>query len=175
MPKPPAYASPPPLWGDEAHVRELFAPHGLDVEVERATNPFVGFASAEEWVEFMESNYGPLVTAREKLRLEGRWDELREELVALTASFDAGRPGGLHVESEYLLDARQARERHATVDSSRVLARRCRRRERGSGSAARSSSRSTVATWRRGCPPARPRRCSATCSRRASGRPIATS
>ena len=44
-PKPPEYASPPPLWGDEAHVRELLAPGGPELEFERATNPFVGFGS----------------------------------------------------------------------------------------------------------------------------------
>ena len=103
LPKPPDYASPPPLWGDETHVRELFAPYGLDVDVELATNPFVGFASAEEWVEFMQTNYGPLVTARGKLEPDGRWAQLRDELVALTASLDQGGPAGLHVESEYLL------------------------------------------------------------------------
>jgi SAM-dependent methyltransferase len=100
--KPPAFASPPPLWGDEAYVRELFASHGVEPELERATNPFVGFASPEEWVAFMETNYGPLLTARGKLG-EAVWAEVREELIALTASFDYGEPGALHVESEYLL------------------------------------------------------------------------
>src|ERR671910_2810696 len=50
LPKPPEYVSPPPLWGDEAHVRELFAPAGVELEFERATNPFVGFGSPEDWV-----------------------------------------------------------------------------------------------------------------------------
>ncbi len=103
LPKPPGYASPPPLWGDEAHVRELFALDCVELEFERATNPFVGFGSPEDWVEFMETNYGPLLTARQKLTPDGRWDELRNELVALTTSLDQGGPGALHVESEYLL------------------------------------------------------------------------
>lgn len=34
---------------------------------------------------------------------DDRWNELREELVALTGSLDEGRPGALRVESEYLL------------------------------------------------------------------------
>jgi SAM-dependent methyltransferase len=103
LPKPPDFASPPPLWGDEAHVRRLFAPAGVELELERGTNPFVGFGSPEEWVEFMETNYGPLLTARTKLGPDGHWQELREELVALTASLDQGGPGALRVESEYLL------------------------------------------------------------------------
>lgn len=103
LPKPPDYASPPPLWGDEAHVRDLFVSTAVELEFEWATNPFVGFGSAEDWVEFMATNYGPLLTAREKLAPRGRWDELRDELVALTASLDGGGPGELRVESEYLL------------------------------------------------------------------------
>jgi SAM-dependent methyltransferase len=102
LPKPPEYASPPPLWGDEAHVRELFGA-AVELDLERATNPIVGFASAEEWVDFMAANYGPLVKAREKLAPQGRWEELREEVVAITASLDQGDGDGLHVEAEYLL------------------------------------------------------------------------
>jgi SAM-dependent methyltransferase len=103
LPSPPEYASPPPLWGDEAHVRELFAGTGVELAFERATNPFVGFRSPEDWVEFMARHYGPLLTARAKLEPEGRWDELREEMVALTTSLDRGGPGALRVDSAYLL------------------------------------------------------------------------
>ena len=74
MPKPPAYASPPPLWGDDAHVRALLEPEGVELTTEKATNPFVGFTSPEEFVRFMETNYGPLLKAREKLAPEGAWE-----------------------------------------------------------------------------------------------------
>lgn len=104
LPKPPAFASPPPLWGDEAHVRELFSGAGVALEFKRATNPFTGFETAEDWVDFMAVNHGPLLTARGRLEPTGGWEDLREELIALTASLDQGEPGGgLRVESEYLL------------------------------------------------------------------------
>jgi SAM-dependent methyltransferase len=103
LPKPPDYASPPPLWGDETRVRKLFARHGAKLAFERASNPFAGFASPVEWVDFMATNYGPLLKARTKLEPEGRWDDLRDELIALTAALDRGEPGRLHVESNYLL------------------------------------------------------------------------
>jgi SAM-dependent methyltransferase len=103
LPKPPDYASLPPLWGDEAHVRELFASAGVELAFERAMNPFVGFRSPEDWVEFMATNYGPLLTARAKLEPEGSWDQLRKDIVALTMSLDRGGPGDLRVDSEYLL------------------------------------------------------------------------
>ena len=35
MPKPPAFASPPPLWGTEQHVRDLFAGTGVQFEFAR--------------------------------------------------------------------------------------------------------------------------------------------
>jgi SAM-dependent methyltransferase len=101
LPKPPDFASPPPLWGDEAHVDALFA--GERVEHERALNPFVGFASAEDWIGVMETLYGPMLTARGKLEPEGRWLPLREHLVALTEAADRGGSGAMHVDSEYLL------------------------------------------------------------------------
>jgi SAM-dependent methyltransferase len=103
MPKPPAFASPPPLWGSEEHVRSLLEPLGVEVTCETALNPFTGFASAEDWVDYMATNYGPLLRAREKLTPSGQWAELHAEIVALTAALDRGRPGALHVDSEYLL------------------------------------------------------------------------
>jgi SAM-dependent methyltransferase len=103
MPKPPAFASPPPLWGSEEHVRSLLEPLGVEVTCETAVNPFTGFASAEDWVDYMTTNYGPLLKARERLAPSGQWDELREQIVALTAALDRGRPGALHIDAEYLL------------------------------------------------------------------------
>lgn len=103
MPKPPEYASPPPLWGDEKHVRELLGGARVELTLERATNPIVGFASPADWVDFMATNYGPLLKARQRLEPEGEWEDLREELIGLTAGLDQGDAAGLHVEAEYLL------------------------------------------------------------------------
>jgi len=103
LPKPPGYASPPPLWGDETHVDALFATEDVAIEHERTLNPFVGFGSPEEWVEFMASSYGPLLTARGKLEPAGAWQPLRDQIVAMTEAADRGVPGAMHVDSEYLL------------------------------------------------------------------------
>ncbi len=101
MPTPPPFASPPPLWGDAAHVDALLA--GAEVEHERGLNPFAGFTSPREWVAFMEASYGPLLTARARLEPVGRWQQLHDELVALSEAADCGGPGALHIDSEYLL------------------------------------------------------------------------
>jgi SAM-dependent methyltransferase len=100
MPKPPAGASPPPLWGDEDHVRSLFP--GCDVSFERGTNPF-RFPSVEDYMTFFEERYGPTIKARERLTAEGRWDDCRAELRELYESMNEATDGTFHIESEYLL------------------------------------------------------------------------
>ena len=102
LPPAPAYASPPPLWGDEGHVRALFADFDVELEFERATTPF-RFDSAEHYVSFFETNYGPTVKARERLTAEGRWDECRAEIVAMVERRNVATDGSLEVPSEYLL------------------------------------------------------------------------
>jgi SAM-dependent methyltransferase len=104
LPKPPAFASPPPRWGDEAHVRSLFADvgPGLTAETERATTPW-RLASAEHYTAFMETNYGPLVKARERLTAEGTWDACRAEIVEMVERRNLATDGTLHVEAEYLV------------------------------------------------------------------------
>jgi SAM-dependent methyltransferase len=102
MPAPPDYASPPPLWGDETHVRELFAGSELELEFARGINPW-RFDSAEHWVAFMETNYGPTLKARERLTAEGRWADCRAEIVALAERHNRATDGRLHMEAEYLV------------------------------------------------------------------------
>lgn len=57
---PPTPGDPPPLWGDEAHVRELFA--GADVRCDRASVHF-SFPSAEAGADFYLRSFGPIVMA----------------------------------------------------------------------------------------------------------------
>lgn len=102
MPPAPDYASPPPLWGDEVHVRALFAGTPITFEFAYGHNPW-HFDSAEDWVFFMETNYGPTLKARERLTAEGRWDECRAEMVALAERHNRATDGRLHMEAKYLL------------------------------------------------------------------------
>jgi SAM-dependent methyltransferase len=102
LPAPPDFVSPPPLWGDENHVRELFAGTGVELEFVRGYNPW-RFPSAEAFVAFMETNYGPTVKARERLEGEGRWAECRAEIVALAERFDSATDGSLLMQAEYLV------------------------------------------------------------------------
>jgi SAM-dependent methyltransferase len=100
LPKPPAYVSPPPLWGNEPHVRGLFFGHELAFGT-RST-PFA-FSSAEHFMSLFETCYGPTLKARERLAAEGRWDDCRAELVEMMERRNVAGDGTLHVEGEYAL------------------------------------------------------------------------
>jgi ubiquinone/menaquinone biosynthesis C-methylase UbiE len=100
MPPPPDFAQPPSLWGDEAHIREMFEPNGLDVEIDRETVIFAK-PSVEELVSFYEQKFGPMVMA--KTALGERWPELRADLTSLFESFNTAEDGTCRVESEYMV------------------------------------------------------------------------
>jgi SAM-dependent methyltransferase len=102
LPKPPAYASAPPLWGDEQHVRGLFAGTGIEPVFARGHNPW-RFESPEHWVAFMETQYGPLVKARAKLTAEGRWSDCRAEILAMAERRNEATDGSLLLAAEYLI------------------------------------------------------------------------
>ena len=102
MPAPPDYASPPPRWGDEDHVRGLFEGTGVELEFTRGNNPW-RFDSPEHWVVFMETHYGPTLKARERLTAEGRWEECRGEILAMVERRNEATDGSLLMQAEYLV------------------------------------------------------------------------
>ena len=101
LPKPPDYASPPPLWGDEAHVRELLEPHGLEVEFDRDVNMFEFDGTEEDYFAWSEERLPPLVMA--KTGLADRWDEIRRTLIELFESQNEGENPPVRIPSEYLV------------------------------------------------------------------------
>jgi SAM-dependent methyltransferase len=101
LPKPPVGASPPPLWGDQDHVRALFADAPVELAFESHAASFHG-ESPEAFVEFMADHYGPVLKARDRLAAEGRWEALRSDLVALSERANVAEDG-FRAPSEYLL------------------------------------------------------------------------
>jgi len=101
MPEPPRGASPPPLWGDEQHVDEVFAELGVEFEFERREVTFEGESPAA-FVDYMADNYGPLLKAKERLTPLGTWTDLRDDLVALSERSSL-TPNGFRTPSEFLL------------------------------------------------------------------------
>ncbi len=101
MPPPPEGFQPPPLWGSEEHVRELFEGTGVELSFEHAAVYF-DFESAEEATEFYEDKFGPVVMAKKKLEPEGKWEALREDMIAqFTEEIEGAGPEGYP--GEYLL------------------------------------------------------------------------
>jgi len=60
MPPPPPGTQPPPLWGSEDHVRELFGDRVTDVTMRRQTVQ-VRFATPEAFRDYFKANYGPTI------------------------------------------------------------------------------------------------------------------
>ncbi|HET6505474.1 MAG TPA: class I SAM-dependent methyltransferase [Baekduia sp.] len=108
LPAPPAFASPPPLWGDPDHVAALLDGGVGALTARRGVNTFRA-ASADAFADFFEDNYGPIHTARNKLG--DAWapcgDGLREVYERLGRRTDDGP--GWAVDSEFVvITARRA-------------------------------------------------------------------
>lgn len=101
LPAPPAGASPPPKYGDQEHVRGLFAHADVELAFETGTARFHADSPAG-FVAFMADHYGPVLKARERLTADGRWSALEADLVALCEGANEAAEG-FSVASEYLL------------------------------------------------------------------------
>jgi SAM-dependent methyltransferase len=67
---PPPGTVPPVLWGREDHVRELFGDGIAELRAERRVNR-QPFRSADHYIEFFRTYFGPMKTAFEKVGPEG--------------------------------------------------------------------------------------------------------
>lgn len=99
IPPPPEGFQPPPLWGSEDHVRSLLGPHGVELRFERKLNDFEE-ESLEVYADVFETNFGPMVKAREALGDD--WPALKEDLEALFAEENEADDGSLLIRGEYL-------------------------------------------------------------------------
>ncbi len=97
-PPPPPGAQPPPLWGSEAYLRELFGDRLVDVHLETRKLRVTHFATAEEFRDYFKSHYGPTLAVYK--HSADRSADLDRDLAGLGRRFDLG--GGA-MEWEYLL------------------------------------------------------------------------
>ena len=100
MPPPPEGVQPPPLWGTEAHVRELMDPHGVELSFEQKANTFIDPNGLDAYSEHFEANFGPMVMA--KVALADQWDEVQSELRELFDAKNLADDGSMKLEGEYL-------------------------------------------------------------------------
>jgi SAM-dependent methyltransferase len=99
-PPPPPGAQPPPLWGDEAHVRELLGDRVTDVTAETRTIPVPLFPDGASFRDFFKRTYGPTIAVYRFLADDpARTAELDEALAAHGDRYVTDGP----MEWEYLL------------------------------------------------------------------------
>src|SRR5271156_481874 len=102
MPPPPPGVQPPPLWGVEEHVREVFAAADVSPTIERETVDFE-FPSAEDAVQRYAEDFGPFVIARGILEPQGRWVEFLQTFAELIRRFNPASDGTAKIRSDYLV------------------------------------------------------------------------
>ena len=101
---PPPGAQPPPLWGDEQHVRELFGGRVRDVSVSLGTVRIDKFARAEDFRDYFASHYGPTIAAYRNVADDReRVAALDRDLVELAERHDQGSGERLSLGWEYLI------------------------------------------------------------------------
>ncbi|WP_446210293.1 class I SAM-dependent methyltransferase [Micromonospora sp. IBSANI012] len=100
---PPPGAQPPPLWGDEQHVRALFSDRVTDVVAHRQVLRVEAFANPQAFRDFFKANYGPTVSAYRGIADNPqRTTALDHDLMELARRNELGS-GPTVLEWEYLL------------------------------------------------------------------------
>lgn len=101
----PAGASPPPLWGDENHVRALFDGEVTDLTTSRQTVHIDHCATPEEFREYWKRNYGPTIAAyRYNAEHPDRIESLDRDFLQLVNHWNRSTdPQRTSYHAEYLL------------------------------------------------------------------------
>ena len=102
-PAPPPGAQPPPLWGSEEHVRELFGDHVELRTLERDVLEVTAFERPRDYGEHFKARYGPTIAARANAQRTGRETQFDEALDRFCDEWNRGTPDRAHFEMQYLL------------------------------------------------------------------------
>lgn len=102
-PPPPPGAQPPPLWGSEAHVRELLGDHVEFGTLERGVLEVTAFEHPSDFAEHFRTRYGPTLVARANAQKAHREAEFDTALDHLFEEWNRGTADDARFEMEYLL------------------------------------------------------------------------
>ncbi len=102
-PAPPPGAQPPPLWGGEEHLRELFGERVEWRTVERDVLEVTAFDRPGDYGEHFKERYGPTIAARANAEKDGRADEFDEALDRFCEEWNRGTADDARFEMEYLV------------------------------------------------------------------------
>jgi SAM-dependent methyltransferase len=97
---PPPGVRPPPLWGTEARIDELFGRAVRDLRVRKCKAVFRA-PSAQAWFDFFRTWFGPMIKVLETLDASGR-ERFRGDIVAELERVNRADDGTLAAEAEYL-------------------------------------------------------------------------
>jgi ubiquinone/menaquinone biosynthesis C-methylase UbiE len=97
---PPPGVRPPPLWGTEARLGELFGHSVRDLRVQKRKALFRS-ASARAWFEFFSRYFGPMITVLASLDEAGR-ERFTADILAEVERVNRADDGTLVAEAEYL-------------------------------------------------------------------------
>lgn len=102
LPPDPEFVDPPLAWGDESTVAELFEGTGLALEFERETWT-IEHRSPEQAIECYTTDLGPVVQARRFAEADGRWPQLRANLLELFHAHTDASASRVRLPADYLL------------------------------------------------------------------------
>jgi SAM-dependent methyltransferase len=102
-PAPPPGAQPPPLWGREEHVRELFGDRVDFGTLDRDLLEITAFEHPHDYAEHFKARYGPTIAAQANARRNDRDAEFVEALNAFCDEWNRGSAERARFEMEYLV------------------------------------------------------------------------
>jgi SAM-dependent methyltransferase len=97
---PPPGVRPPPVWGTEARLAELFGDSWRDLRLQKRKALFRA-PSAQGWFDFFRTWFGPMITVLNALDDDGR-KRFERDIVAVLESVNRVDDGTLVAEAEYL-------------------------------------------------------------------------
>jgi SAM-dependent methyltransferase len=103
MPTPPPGAQPPPLWGSEERLAELFGDRVEFGKLEREMLDITAFERAQDYGEHFKGRYGPTIAARANAEKEGRAEEFDQAVVDFCEEWNRGSAEDARFEKEYLV------------------------------------------------------------------------
>ncbi len=102
-PTPPPGAQPPPLWGGEDHLRELFGERVEFGRLERDVLEVTAFDRPIDYAEHFKQRYGPTIAAQANARSNEREAEFEQALDGYFEEQNLGSADDARFEMEYLL------------------------------------------------------------------------
>jgi SAM-dependent methyltransferase len=108
-PPPPPGAQPPPLWGSDEHVRELFGDRVDFRTMERDVLDITAFERPQDYGQHFKERYGPTIVAQANARRNDQEPDFDDALDRFCDEWNLGTPENARFELEYLLSVGERR------------------------------------------------------------------